>query len=226
MNKILFILGVFALCFSAFSLQAITNYAEVYPNSLQHIQFKGVFSGDRHGKFEGDLMAILEDGSEWKVHPKSRATFESWSMGDIVRVKVRTDWYWFKREHKFQLYNHTKGQTVNVMLTKHIDYPSALKITSVETYFKSYGFVPHTKYVFIDGELKPVTKYSYEPTNPRKVIMLSDGTTWVIKDNLNDFQIGSRVYLGAQGVPNVFYDFVLISGDQREAIWTWARPQK
>jgi|GEM_PF-2601042 len=212
------------------SLSALTNYAQVYPPILQTVQGSDVFHGDRHGEFRGDDVAILSDGSGWKVHPDSMARYRMWGLGDIVRIALRTDWYWFSRQHHFLLVNESRGDSVKVMLAQHKTYP--LTIVGIDCYYKSQRPVYQTtSHNFFDSDGKMTTGTSstfvgYEPCDPRHVLILSDGSVWVIKDKFSDFQIGTKVYLGAQGQPGRFYDFVIISGDEREATWTMARPQK
>ncbi|MDR3624724.1 MAG: hypothetical protein P4L16_06250 [Chlamydiales bacterium] len=236
-NKILPTLCLFSSCLlNPFTCtatpapQASDHYSDIYPSIIQTIASTSVFSGDRHGQFEGDLLTTLSDGSTWKIHPDSRSTYESWQVGDHVRVKLRTEFYWFKREHKFELFNHDRGQTVKVMLIKHKTIPGPLKIISTETYAKSTRTIQETKEVLKvkeDGTTKKeyVIETKEEPCDFRKILSLNDGSTWVIKENLNQVQLGSRVYIGAQGVPGQFYDYVIITGDQREALSTRARHQ-
>lgn len=232
MKKLLMIAGLLIACLvSCVNVQAISNFENIYPPVVQNIDATAIFNGDRHGEFEGDYVAILSDGSAWKIHPDCREMYARWEAGETVRVKVRTDWYWFKREHKFALYNYQRGESVKAMIVHHKDYSAPLYIFTSETYAKSTRLVsvPHyvTKYKS-DGttETEVVYHQEWQPCDFRKVLGLSDGSYWVIKDKFNDFLIGSRVYVGAQGHPTHFYDFVLISGDQREAEWTYARPHK
>lgn len=223
------ILLLFATLFLSPNLQAIENFREVYPPVIQSLEGKLIFSGDRHGDFEGDLVAYLSDGSMWKVHPSERRVFERWNEGDLVRLKVRTDFYWFKREHKFALYNESLGQSVKVMIVKHITEPYPLQIVSVDTYSKGLEahWVPGTELVFENGHMytRTVWHVEYRPGHFRKVLALSDGSTWVIKEKFDKFVVGETVYIGAQGVPKEWYDFVLITGTEREAVWTYGRPQ-
>lgn len=216
MKKSLCFLFVLFSCFT--TLHARPNFEEIYPPVIQWLDSTAFFPGDRHGEFEGDPVAILTDGSAWKVHPTSREIFEHWGRGDKVRVKVRTDPYWFKREHKFALYNYDRGETIKVMLVYHKAEP--LKIVSQDTYAKSKKLVavasPYDKNKII---------YEWQPADFRKILGLSDGTFWVIKENFNAFMIGKDIYIGAQGNPKAFYDFILIVGNQREAKWTAGRPQ-
>lgn len=227
MKKLILIL---AFLFSINQAYALVNYAEVYPPIMQSLEGSVPFNGDRHGEFWGNPVAILSDGSAWKVHPQSMETFKTWQAGDIIHVGVRTDWYWFKREHKFLMYNHTRGTTAKVMLVQHKTQPTT--IVSTETYYKSKE--PHYIYRTVK-KTDPntgVTTYhteeifaGYKDSNPRKILFLSDGSIWVIKANFNSFQLGMNVFVGAQGVPNKFYDFVMITGTEREAQWTMGRPQ-
>lgn len=224
------LLTIAAVVLGAVGANAHTNYVEVYPPVMQTITETVPFRGDRHGKFSGDDVVVLSDGSAWKVHPKSKATYRRWYLGDRVHVALRTEWYWFKREHKFNLFNHENGESVKVMLVQHKYYP--LTIVATDQYHKSYGpkITPQTEfYSDKNGNLQSQTVWVHTgnvPKDHRKVLVLSDGSTWVIKDKLNDFQLGMKVFVGAQGVPGRFYDFVLIVGDEREAVCTLARPQK
>ncbi len=226
MRKALLLLLLTIGSFSFTNLDAIRNFEQIYPNVIHSLDNTYVYPGDRHGQFEGDLVAYLSDGSYWKIHPKHRDIYMQWSGGDFVRIKVRTDFYWFKREHKFSLYNLNNGQSVNVMLVQHANLPFPLKIVSTDQYVKGYTMSFKTQ-IKIDEKGKP-----YETTVVenipilRKVICLSDGSFWVIKDNFDDFTLGANVYVGAQGHPTKWYDFILISGNEREASWTYARPQK
>ncbi len=227
MKRLLFMVGIVMM---AQGLMALTNYAEVYPPVMQTLIAVDVFKGDRHGSFEGDDVAVLSDGSAWKIHPTSKEEFSKWEFGDTLRAAVRDDWYWFKREHKFALHNHTRGGFVKAMLIHHKEEP--LRVISTETYFKSGRsvFIPIVTYHSDNkGNRHSTTSYVQRGSHPqdaRKVLALTDGSLWVIKDNLDDFCLGTTVYVGAQGVPGKFYDFILISGNEREATWTLARPQK
>ena len=80
-----------------------------------------VFEGDRHNEFAGNFIAVLNDASRWKVHPMDEEKFRQWTIDDVVHIRLRTSKYWFKREHKFELYNHMKKESVRAML---INYPT------------------------------------------------------------------------------------------------------
>src|SRR5262245_25950916 len=68
---------------------------------IHKLSGKTVYPGDEKGLFAGNSVAILDDGSSWKVHPDHTDRFSHWDSGDVVYVDARTTWYWFKREHKF-----------------------------------------------------------------------------------------------------------------------------
>lgn len=224
----------FALLIGSFlmmqGIEALNNFEEIYPPSCQTFEESYLFRGDRHGDFLGDDVAILSDRSAWKIHPKSSSIFHNWLYGDKVRLTVCTDRYWFKREHKFALYNYSTNQYSNVMLVGRQAEP--LTIVRVQPYAKSMMaiYMLHTTYHTDDhGQTYSMTDdyfSHYADADFRKIIWLSDGSEWVIKEKLGEYQVGMRVYVGAQGVKEKFYDFILIVGDQREAIWTWARSQK
>lgn len=227
MKSFLHLMIVFGLCLtSATHLDAYLYDHEIYPEIIQSIEETGVFLGDRHGEFKGDHVAILSDGSAWKIHPKNHKTYRQWDKGDVVTIMVRTDRYWFKREHKFVLYNYSRNETVNVMLVCHKQYPKPLKVLVTDSFCVGYETYPEVKWITIyrnDGttELVSVTEWKTRPVY-RKALGLSDGTIWEIKDGIDDFTIGTHVYVGAQYIDNDDYDFILIRGDQREARWTWA----
>jgi hypothetical protein len=197
-------------------VQALSCYKETYPPVVQTLENTSLFSGDRHGDFRGDKVAILSDGSGWKVHRDSASLYQSWQKGEHVRVMARRDWYWFNREHHFYLYNEDRDESIKVMLVKHKENP--LTIVSTHTYFKYWRRI----YNQINGQ-------SYycgtEPAAFRKLLTLSDGSQWVVRDNFNRYNVGQQVYIGAHGDPDWYYDFLLICLDQREAVWDWARPQ-
>ncbi|MES2122649.1 MAG: hypothetical protein V4492_07740 [Chlamydiota bacterium] len=224
------LMTMMAMVIGAIGANAHTNFADVYPPVVQTIVETSPFRGDRHGQFRGDDVVVLSDGSAWKVHPKSKDTYRKWYLGDRIHVSLRTDWYWFKREHKFFLNNLESGEKVKVMCVQHKYYP--LTIVGMDHYCKSYGptWSPQTElYTDQDGRLQSQTVWVYGgkvPKDYRKILVLSDGSTWVIKNHINDFQLGMKVFVGAQGAPGRFYDFVLIAGDEREAVCTLARPQK
>lgn len=221
---------VLALLFGAMKGEALSDFAEIYPPVMQELVGTDQFRGDRHGDFWGDSVAVLSDGSAWKVHPESEETYRTWLPGEVVRVIARTDFYWFKREHKFALYNANRNQFAKVMLVCHKEEP--LTIVGIDTYHKGYQAVYNENTYEVrenDGSTRTHTEHvfsHYVPADFRKILFLSDGSVWVIRENLSAFQLGMRIYVGAQGRHDAFYDFVLIGGDQREAVWTWARPQK
>lgn len=216
MKKYLFLFFFLSCCFM--NIEARSNFAEIYPPVIQEIQQIVFFSGDGHGQFEGDPVAILTDGAAFKVHPAHRSVFENWRIGETVRLKVRSDFYWFKREHKFALYNYNRGESVNVMLVKHKSEP--LKIVSSDTYAKTERLVSRQ-----DPDNPNRVIYEWKKSDFRKVLGLSDGSFWVIKEKFDDFVIGKDIYIGAQGNPKAYYDFILIIGLEREAKWVFGRPQ-
>lgn len=205
-------------------------YQDVYLQVEQSLTGTEIFRGDRHGEFKGDYVAALSDGSAWKIHPSDREMYERWDVYDIIRVKARTDFYWFTREHKFYLYNQTRDESVKAMLIQHKGYFHQLRIVSTETYAKFIRSVAVETRVLdnLTGKYKTVITYENEPSQLRKIIRLTDDSYWVIKDQdkFDLFTLERPVFIGAQGSSTNFYDFVLIVGDEREADWAFARPQK
>ena len=178
------------------------------------------FEGDRHGQFRGDLIAILGDGSGWKIHPLDGVKFSRWNAGDAIQVCKRTTKYWFKREHKFELYNHSNQETVRVMLVQYPDNPTY--IYSTDTYLAGTKLISYT-WVDAQGWMH----YDYYTVNIyHKILHLSNGTSWLITDKseFSNYCENDPVYMG-YNVKETNISPFLISGTQREAHWVWTYPK-
>lgn len=201
--------------FAVTSLSASSYWRDPAP-ILHYLEGVAVFEGDRHGDFKNDFVAILTDGSAWKVHPKDRDNFAQWNANDIVHIAVRDTFYWFKREHKFELHNHTNNQTVRVML---LQYPREyFMIVQAEAYIADTHLHFYTT---TDSNGNTHTHY-YQVNDYEKQLVLNDGSIWIIKNKFGDFTFGNKVYVGVNDTNKGLY-YSLISGTQREAVWTWAR---
>lgn len=200
---------------------SVVEFEMLYPPSVQSLIATDIFRGDSHGQFLGDSVAILSDGSAWKIHPEDTEKYSRWSVGDRVRIRYRTEFYWFKREHKFSLYNQTNGESCRVMIAQHSNYPYR-RIESTELLTRE-EYVTKTKVV--DG--KRIKKSSWEQVPYAKILRLSDGSIWRIKNRskFDRFSMGTSVFVGVQGTPGIDYDFILIIGLEREAISTRGRLQ-
>ena len=206
------------MCFmSVLSFFFVTGAFAVPVNipNMQYLTGAGVFNGDRHGDFRNDYVAILSDGSEWKIHPQDRDMFSNWNINDYVHIRVRTSFYWFKREHKFEMYNHTRNEAARVMIIQYPYYP--LIIVNTQTYLTNSELVPITTK---DENGNEYTDY-YLVNTYEKVIYLNDGSAWIIKNDIDSFNQGNYVYLGVNDARDGMYFFVL-TGTEREAAWTWA----
>lgn len=186
------------------------------------------FDGDRHGDFVGDYVAILQDGSEWKIHPDDQEKFAKWLMNDLVHTEVRTSFYWFKREHKFSLKNHNNGDSVRAMLIRHAAYP--LMIQSISEPFPTKTDVEAIRQsVFWEDENGNIHEdsiiigYQDVPSCYKREIILSDGSIWWIKPNcdLCAFSMGQFVLVGYNDKSSGQRPF-LLTGTEREAKWDWA----
>jgi hypothetical protein len=177
------------------------------------INSTSTFSGDSHGEFFGNSVTILSDGSAWKVHPDDELKYSLWLPGETVHPQVRTSFYWFKREHKFELQNLCRNESIRVMLVQYPTYP--LYITHVD-------WVEHGGY-YTTHKTKDASGNSYSliKWNPLylKNVYLNDGSIWhIVTDNKN-FKEGKFVYSGIQTNANGF-EYFLIAGTEREAVWT------
>lgn len=179
-----------------------------------------LYEGDCKGDFVGDLLFEMSDGSGWKVHSKDHETAGKWESGDKVHVSLRTSFYWFKREHKFFLYNHTRNESVRAMLIYHADVPREI-IHITESYPTKFASVPIYE-IDEEGE-QVIVGYYISEGEWRKIVVLDDGTAWIIQDNFNEFTTGCGVYVGrddSKSEPRYF----LITGRERWAKWTYITP--
>lgn len=187
------------------------------PTTLQYLNAITLFNGDMHGQFKDDFVAILSDDSAWKVHPKDKEKFAKWGINDIVHIGVRTSFYWFKREHKFELHNMTRRESVRVMLVQ-LPY-NALTIRDTFTYLSGQYLVPYT---ITDSQGNSYTYYYWVYTYDKK-LYLDDGSVWTIKTEsvFDNFTIGTRVYLGVNHKSSGL-SYFLTSGIEREGTYDWA----
>ncbi|MDR3624104.1 MAG: hypothetical protein P4L16_03065 [Chlamydiales bacterium] len=171
-----------------------------------------LFSGDKHGDFKNDIVVYLTDGSGWKTHPNDKDLLSTWKPGESIHISLRTSYYYFKREHKFLLYNHDRKESVKAML---IDYgPHPLSISSTSgVYFTDTDTIPIT---FLDENGEIFTIYELEPIY-KKDISLNDGSTCVIYKHFNAFIPDAQVYIGFNETPDEFF---IITGQEREAVWS------
>lgn len=191
-----------------------TREVHIAPLSIQTIAH---FEGDRHREFRGDLVATLNDGSAWKVHPNDRYAFSCWQESDLIQVSKRMSSYWFKREHKFEFCNLSNGEKVRVMLVQYPMYRTFITDATTalaDSYVKTYTWVD--AWGFIHYDYYTIDVY-------HKILSLSDGTTWVIKDEgtFACFCVNDTVYMGFNTDESGISPF-LISGLEREARWAWA----
>lgn len=204
MIKKLALLCIIPLFFAAHLMGAGVN--GVPEKVLRSVYGHYVFNGDRHGDFVGNYVIVLNDGSEWKVHPDDTNKFSRWEINDIVHTKVRTSFYWFKREHKFELFNHTRNEAVKVMLVNYPIEPMTIRDVRIDTKYYVQEHQNGTRTVDII--------YTYN-------VLLSDRSLWTIKDRgqaLNLLKVGRFVYLGLKHKANT-YSYFFILGTEREAKW-------
>lgn len=195
----------------ASSVFGVTDFETRYPPSVQMLSHTEIYEGDVNGEFEGDYVAILSDATGWKIHPEDRHKYESWSDGDKVRIKhvpnYSNRYYWreprLKRLHRFVLYNQSRDEECQVMFVKKESNPIR-RIEAVDYLFFSFD-----------------ETFGYTG----KILRLSDGSIWEIKttNKFNCFLLGSSVYVGVQGTPNVDFDYILITEVNGEIIATRAK---
>lgn len=192
--KILFVL------ISSFTLVNTSAFSEVkidasdncidgclvqYPEAVKEYVSSYIFNGDKHGDFKGDFVMVLNDGSAWKVHPNDQVKFSNWLQGESIFVDIRTSWYWFKREHKYYLYNITRKENVRAMIVDYGD--SSLEVVSVSK--------PYFSQTLFEGIYDDDGNWLADV--PCRVIdmILSDGSKWVRKYSRGYLNVGTKVYV-------------------------------
>lgn len=211
MNKIILTL-LFFVGIVTTSINADATNVDVR-RTFQYYTTISEFMGDKHGEFKGDLVIGLGDGSAWKVHPTDREKVTRWLANEIVHPQVRTSFYWFKREHKFEIYNHNRKESVKAML---VQYPYAPLIITDAVEYVSSTSVTYTQRQTESGH---VIVTPHVINHYAKRLFLNDYTTLTINSNLSSFNIGDIVYLGYNTNKSVF----VITGIEREAKYSFVK---
>jgi len=183
----------------------------VYDPAIQSLLTTHLCQGDLYGDFVNDFVAVLSDGSAWKVHPKDSAKYGNWTVNDIMHVQIRTSFYWFKREHKFELQNLSRNESVRVMLMQYPQFP----LTVVGVHNIEIGGYYETIANNLGSESVVVTQWIPIYTTE---VYLNDGSVWRLSSQSNVFSTGNYVYFGVHRDVDKQWNF-LITGTQREAIW-------
>lgn len=215
MKKTTFLLTTITLFLLSFLHAASTESDQLKVlKPITEIEGFYLFEGDKHGDFKGNIVAALSDGSAWKGHPADRNIMRQWEPGDSVHIEVRTTSYWFKREHKFLLYNHDKKESIRAMLVNYGDRAMKIAFAS-DAYPTSTEEVCYSEH---DSEGNNIGRWCHEePCDYKKRIILSDGNEKIISSSLSYFTTGTKVYIGF----NDSKSFFIISGLEREAKWSW-----
>jgi hypothetical protein len=183
---------------------------ESYPAIMQRVSTFYTYEGDRYNQFAGDATIVLSDGSAWKTHPEDSQKLNRFVPGDWVHVGVRPTWYFFKREHKFELVNHNNGEKIRVMLARHASQPK---------------YVVACEKIYENTEAPDATTpKNKRPTPSAKKLTLNDGSVWMLKEKLGYFSSGNTVCIGANFDETHFDSFYIINGTQREAVYARVKP--
>lgn len=235
MKNIIITVCFFFLCGNAFSEELASgedywNFPVYEAFLANNHAFQGLYtySGDKQGDFKNDYVAILSDGSHWKVHPKNKTNVESWLPEDPILVHARQTPHWFKREHNLELHNVRLKESVPVMLIKYPEHSltvveSTLYVANVNDtptflnlngkVFKTRNWIPYSK--------------GHEPWYPayRIKLLLSDGSSWwqhAKSASLGEYKVGAPVYISSNKgkVKGRHGTFVFcISGLERQSNW-------
>lgn len=170
-----------------------------------------LYRGDSDGYFIDDLVTVLDDGSAWKIHPDDTRAYSRWMVGDLVQLVARTSFYWFKREHKFMLYNYNANESLRVML---VQYPT------VPTYIASFqdivvgGHWSTTRVLDINNNWISITEWV---NDYKRNIYLSDGSVWCVPSD-DRFTAGRFIMPGINNDGDRFWYFLGL-GLNKESFW-------
>ncbi|MFY7842833.1 MAG: hypothetical protein ACOVOR_02325 [Rhabdochlamydiaceae bacterium] len=127
-----------------------------------------------------DLVAVLSDGSEWRIDREDHEKLCKWEKGDEVHLdfRITTDWYILERKH-FYLFNHKKDELVEVFLLK-----TPLSITYAQ---------PPNLVSFLYDQYGRKFNFRY-----RQNILLSNQSAWEMDDSpaSNTIRANTPAYLG------------------------------
>lgn len=170
------------------------------------------FKGDSKGEFVGDLVFRLNDGSEWKTHKKDAKTTKRWSQSDFIEVSIRTSFYFFKREHKFILTNHTRKETARAMIINYQYNPVFVKhVELLEVDRKLMD-----KYETHDGQVVKVKEWV---VYYHQFLHLSNGEIWRNKSPDYSFKEGAFVYV-VYSYSSDGFETAVVRGTGRNSYWT------
>ena len=123
-----------------------------------------LYEDAKYPQFEGNYVAHLSDGSEWKIHPKDCEVYAQWTRDEEIDNGLRTSYYFFKREHRFLLKNGSRNEKVRAMILKHPD-SSLPTITKTQDDSITY-------YIPVGEMIVPYKEH-------RTVIHLNDGSAYL-----------------------------------------------
>lgn len=177
-----------------------------------------IYEGDNEGKFKNDFVAVLDDGSQWKIHSKNYEQFSKWNIGDLVHIELQTqtEWYLFKK-YDLLLFNHECNESIEVSLLQ-----TPLTISLSEN--------PQPTSYIDSGFGKTYQNY-------RQNITTSDGQQWEIIDPelKKSFPKDTPVYIGYNvynSLPSSilcyvledgkkYVSFFIINGAEQKLNWRW-----
>lgn len=199
----------------------LQHYATIYPACDQQLQ---VIERDS----DGALMITLTDGSTWEIDLGSLKSDLDWLANDPVRVEFRKKPYFFgwTTRDQMSLYNVRLDESFDVYLWDSVSNPAPLTVMDVESndlifdkllipFFCPLTFDIPESFENAEVELRyDVKRRAFDWTSKeyKKILVLSDGTRWLIKDNYKYFQKGTEVYIAAPQKANENFEFVIIDG--------------
>lgn len=121
--------------------QSVCNYYQNYPNNL----VKAKYDSHRIASKTADNESFeVENGSQWKVHPRYRSVLKEWSdsLIDEVYIFRNTNWFWCN-SCKYRIYNRTKNNIVyaNLNAGAFMNHAKTYKVTA---YDNVYGYIELT----------------------------------------------------------------------------------
>lgn len=183
--------------------------------AISEIESFDLYEGDNHGDFKDNFVVYLSDGSRWKVHPDETERLREWKIGESIDIHLRTSFYWFKREHKFFLKNHNRGESIKAMIVHYGEEPLRI-VNTLDSFHTEYRANIHNG-VDLKGNLYTYVTYDPYIVQTRN-IFLSDGSQGIVRHHLDKFILGAKVYIGSRETGDDS-KCIIITGKEREAVW-------
>lgn len=184
--------------------------------SADVFHFSGPFPIQRIHERLNEVTVELTDGSIWSIQSSDAVKVTSWQSDELIHAQLRKSFHWFKRGHKFRLYNHARQESAKAMIVNYGDSPLIVfyaypPVDAPEENVPIYKF---------GAEGQPeIARYETLPAGKKAVLQLTDGSTVEIRDRFDKFTTGAEIYVGWDERHGYFGPFIM-TGYGKGAVYT------